>query len=44
MYSYKNGVLRMVLWAYSSKRGEFYRFTVTVRVSVTTKVRDYTGE
>jgi len=29
----KDGVVETVLWIYSSKTGEFYRSTVTVRVS-----------
>jgi len=29
----KDGVVRVVLWAYSSKRGEFHRSAVTVKVS-----------
>jgi len=28
----------MVLWTYSSKRGEFHHFTVTVRVSRISRV------
>ena len=30
----KHGVVGMVFWACSSKRGEFRRFTGTVRVSI----------
>jgi len=29
----KYGVVEMVLWSFSSERGEFRRFTVTIRIS-----------
>jgi len=32
----KYGVVAMVLWAYSLKKGEFHHFTVMVRVSSVT--------